>query len=288
MSEKYQQILKELMTKLPEVEVILVIDKNTNVIAYRASNQSVVKDLEKKIEPIAISTGVTYLSILKIQEHLELNNINQLYVKNSDGYLLVLKIDLNRLLLVKMALHTILVAVFLDFKNAIEKINKIPYIMPAGKISLERKLEEIEDEFQENYKIFFSYAKSDSSKFKIKEIAEYLETSFPNVEAMYFEKSNIAGEDILDYMERGVNWCNFFIWFHSPESMKSEAVKKEYKMAVYLGKKIISITTDFNELPLSARVTWSLLFKGNSNEICNQLMDDITNYDMKTATKQEW
>jgi len=217
---------------------------------------------------------------------LELKTIEQLYVKGSDGYLIVSQIDLNRLLLVKSARDAKLGLVFLGIKDAVEKIRKIHYTIPERKISIERKLEEIEDDFQENYKIFFSYAKSDSAKFKIKEIADYLNIKFLNVEIMYFEKSKIAGEDILDYMERGVKLCNFFIWFHSPESMLSEAVKKEYKMAVYPGKNIISITEDFNSFPLSMRVTWSILFKEDLKEIGNQLMNDITKYDdIRTKNK---
>ncbi|NGX33126.1 MAG: hypothetical protein K1060chlam4_01187 [Candidatus Anoxychlamydiales bacterium] len=229
-----------------------------------------------------------YLSILKLVEHLELSNIEELYVKGSTGYLIVVQIDLNRILLAKTVKDVRLGLIFLDLKKAVRKLREIPYTMPARKISLEQKLEEIKDEFQENYKIFFSYAKSDSTKFKIKKIAEYLEVNFPNIEIIYFERSKIAGEDILDYMERGVNWCNFFIWFHSPVSMKSKAVKKEYKMATYLGKNIISVTEDFNALPLSARVTWSILFIENLKDICTQLMNGITKYDEIRNIKQKW
>jgi len=282
MSEEYQQILKRTLDGIPEVKEVMIFDKNANIIAYRVS-----KNLEKKLDSIVISTGVAFLSILKLVDHFKLNTIDQLYVKGLDGYLLVVQIDLNRLLLVKTTKNVRLGLILLNIRVSAEKISKIPYKMPKRKISLEKKLEEIEEDIQENYKIFFSYANADSAKFKIKEIADYLENNFPRVEIMYFEKSKMAGEDILDYMERGVNWCNFFIWFHSPESMKSEAVIKEYKMAVYLGKRIISITEDFNTLPLSARVTWAILFKENIKEIGNQLMNDITNYDIRT-TKQEW
>ena len=282
MSENYQQIIIDLIERIPEITGIMILDINANIIAFKVN-----EDLEKILDPIAISTGVAYLSILKLVDHFKLNSLDQFYLRGSDGYLLTIQVDVNRLLLVRTTLEVKLGLIFLDTTFAVRKISKIPYIMPIRKISLEKKLEEIEDEIQEKYKIFFSYAKSDSSKFKIKEIAEFLENNFPNVEIMYFEKSKKTGEDILDYMERGVNWCNIFIWFHSPESMKSEAVKKEYKMAVYLGKNVITITEDFNSLPLSARVTWALLFNENIEETCNQIMNDITNYDIKSA-KQEW
>jgi len=159
--------------------------------------------------------------------------------------------------------------------------------MPERKVSLEKRLQEIEDEFKENYKIFFSYAKKVSQYFQIDKIASILEKNNPNVEVMYFEKSKIAGEDILDYMERGVKWCNIFVWFHSKNSLKSKAVIKEYKIAVYLGKKIITITEDFNALPLSARVSWAILYDPNIDKLCPKLMNDIKEYNISKA-KFEW
>ena len=282
MSEDYQKLIIGLIETIPEITGILILDINSNIIAFNVN-----EDFEKTLDPIAISTGVSYLSILKLVDHFKLNSLEQFYVRGSGGYVLIIQVDVNRLLLVRTTREVKLGLIFLDTRLWAEKISKIPYIMPKRKVSLEKKLEEIEDEFQEKYKIFFSYAKTDSHKLKIKDVAEFLENNFSNVEIMYFEKSKKTGEDILDYMERGVNWCNFFIWFHSPESMKSEAVKKEYKMAVYLGKNVITITEDFNSLPLSARVTWALLFNENIEETCNQIMNDITNYDIKNV-KQEW
>ena len=282
MSEIYQEIMSSLIEGIVEITGTLVLDINANMIA-----SAVNENIDKNLDSIVISTGMAYLSILKLIEHFNLESLDQFHVKGSDGYLLIIQIDHDRLLLVTATIEVKLGLALYDIKRYAQKISKIPYTMPKRKVSLEKKLEEIEDEIQEKYKIFFSYAMVDSTKFKIKEIAEFLENDFPNVEIMYFEKSKKTGEDILDYMERGVNWCNFFIWFHSPGSMKSEAVKKEYKMAVYLGKNVMTITEDFNALPLSARVTWSLLFNENIEETCNQVMNDITNYDIKMA-KQEW
>ncbi|KKK53051.1 hypothetical protein LCGC14_3098680 [marine sediment metagenome] len=61
----------------------------------------------------------------------------------------MLQIDLNRLLVVKTTNDIRLGKVFLEFRNAIEKISKIPYTIPVRKISLERKLEEVADELKE-------------------------------------------------------------------------------------------------------------------------------------------
>ena len=70
MSENYQQILKGTMDAIPEVIGILILDKNFNVIGHRV-NKNLDKKLEKKLEIIANSTGVAYLSISKLLEHLE-------------------------------------------------------------------------------------------------------------------------------------------------------------------------------------------------------------------------
>ena len=60
----------------------------------------------------------------------------------------MLQIDLNRLLLVKRTNDIKLGKVFLEFRNAIEKISEIPFTIAVRKISLDRKLEEIADELR--------------------------------------------------------------------------------------------------------------------------------------------
>ncbi|MFX0077259.1 MAG: TIR domain-containing protein [Candidatus Hermodarchaeota archaeon] len=281
MSESYDDIFKRLLSAIPEVKEVVCLDRNANLVASATPAY-------RNVDSIVMSTSVAYLSVIKLVLLLDLGDIEHFNIRGEDGWIFGFNADENRLLIVRTTKDVRFGLIMLDIKRTVEKLRKIPYSMPERKVSLERRLEEIEDEFRENYKLFFSYAKADSSKFKIKELADYVDNNFPNVQVMYFEKSKLAGEDILDYMERGVNWCNFFVWVHSPESMKSEAVKKEYKMAVYLGKKIISITNDFNSLPLSARVTWAILFNENIEELGAQLMDDISNYDIKTSTKQEF
>ena len=146
MSENYQQFIERIMGATPDVTGTLILDKNANVIDY-----SVKKNFEKKLDSIVISTGVAYLSILKLVGLLELNTIEQFYVKGSDGYLIVIQIDSNRLLLVKTTRDIKLGLILYDIRRTAEEISKIPYSMPTRKISLERKLEEIEEEFQEKY-----------------------------------------------------------------------------------------------------------------------------------------
>ena len=161
MSEDYQQFLTKLLGAIPEVKAALILDINANIIA-----SAVFKDLENKIDIIVISTGVAYLSILKLIDHFNLDVFDQFYVKGSDGYLIIVRIDKTRLLLARTTREIRFGLIMLDLRRTAEKISEIPYSMPKRKISLKEKLEEIEDEIQEKYKFFFSYAMSDSRSFR--------------------------------------------------------------------------------------------------------------------------
>lgn len=281
--EEYTEYLDLCISSSPVIKALILLDKNSNVLV------SVIKKKEiTKLDTISISAVVANLSGQKLIDQFLLGEVDQFYMRTQHGYLLLFQVDIQRILLTYIDTRDVrLGLIFLDLGRTVDKIRDIPYTMPKRKVSLEKRLQEIEDEFKENYRIFFSYAKKDTEYFQISNIAKYLEKNNPNVEIMYFEKSKIAGEDILDYMERGVNWCNMFVWFHSMNSLESKAVIKEYKMAVYLGKNVISITEDFNALPLSARVTWAILYDPNVQELCQKLMNDIKEYDLRKA-KFEW
>jgi predicted regulator of Ras-like GTPase activity (Roadblock/LC7/MglB family) len=251
----YDTILKKLLAAIPEVICAIVNDKNGYIIASAFS-----KNFNIELNSFSLSSAVVLLSAQKLINFLSYKEIEQFHLRSPEGFTFILKIDENRNFIILTKRDIMLGLFYLDCKRITQRLKLIEYKISQKKLNLEKKLQEIEDEFQERYKFFFSYAKEDSERFKIKELSEYLEKNFQNAEIMYFEKSKTSGEDILDYMERGVNWCNVFVWFHSKESVSSQAVEKEYKMAMYLGKNIISITEDFNALPLSARVTWSLKY----------------------------
>lgn len=271
----YQQILNNLSSAIREIKFLLLIDIDGNLISKEFKEDDTVNE-----DSFVLSSATSLLSIRKLLKTVNWADIDLFHVTSPNGSIIMRQIDSERVLVGGTSIDAKLGLVFLDFRRASEKLAKIPYTMPTRKVSLEDRLQQLEDEFRENYRIFFSYSMKDSQRFKIKEIAEYLEKQPSNIEIMYFEKSKTTGEDILDYMERGVEWCNLFIWFHSEDSKESSAVQKEYKMAEYLGKKIITITEDFNTLPLTARVTWALQFNEHV-----ETMGDTIYRDMKKLFK---
>ncbi|MFX1534284.1 MAG: TIR domain-containing protein, partial [Promethearchaeota archaeon] len=243
--KKYRQALKDLSASIPEIRFLILIDIDGNLISKEFKEDDTVDE-----DSFVLSSATSLLSIRKLLKTVNWADIDLFHVTSPNGNIIMRQIDSERVLVGGTSKDVRLGLAFLDFRRSSEVLAKIPYTMPTRKISLEDRLQELEDEFRENYRIFFSYSMKDSQRFKIKEIAEYLENKPSNIQIMYFEKSKTTGEDILDYMQRGVEWCNLFIWFHSEDSKESSAVQKEYKMAEYLGKKIITITEDFNTLPL--------------------------------------
>ncbi|MFX0066046.1 MAG: TIR domain-containing protein [Candidatus Hermodarchaeota archaeon] len=266
----YQQILNDLSAAIREIEFLLVIDIDGNLISKEYKEDHTVNE-----DSFVLSSATSLLSIRKLLKTVNWADIDMFHVTSLNGSIIMRQIDSERVLVGGANIDAKLGLVFLDFKRASQRLAQIPYTMPTRKVSLEDRLQELEDEFRENYRIFFSYSMKDSQRFKIKEIAEYLENKPSNIQIIYFEKSKTTGEDILDYMERGVEWCNLFIWFHSEDSKESSAVQKEYKMAEYLGKKIITITEDFNTLPLTARVTWALQFNENVETMGDTIFRDM-------------
>ncbi|MBN1213842.1 MAG: TIR domain-containing protein [Candidatus Lokiarchaeota archaeon] len=277
---RYDNICLDILKKLPEIISLSLFDVNANLITHMGGSQN----NELNLDSLIISAGIFVLSAQKIINLYNLDNLDQLLIRTGDRILLFVAAGSDRILLAQASRDIKLGLLFLDLIGTCREISKIPYEMPKRKINLENKLETLEKEFIGDYKIFISYAKNDSSYFKIKEIAENLENNNPDVKVMYFERDKIGGEDILNYMERGVQWCNVFVWFHSENSMNSKAVIDEYKMAKYLGKDIISVTEDFNSLPLSARVTWAILYENDIQKLTKKLLKDMKEYDLKNAT----
>lgn len=265
-NSEFDDILKDYFNSIPDIKLCLIIDRNGNMIASMAPEGV-------DIESITVSAILTLLSSQKLVIQIISGKIDNIMLRNPNGYLLLSYIDADRILVTGLGRDVRLGLIFLDTKRTIEKMSKIPYEMPERKVSFTKKLDEIEEILLENYKIFISYARADSEHFRISEFGNFLEDEFSDVEVMYFEKSKTAGEDILDYMTRGVKWCNVFVWFHSENAEKSSAVEKEYKMAEYLSKNIVSITEDRNRLPLSAKVGWVFPF----NEIVEDLSNNIYN-----------
>lgn len=127
------------------------------------------------------------------------------------------------------------------------------------------------------YKLFFSYDSQDSNYFKIKEIVDYIELNNQDFKIKYFERDKETGKSVIRYMEDGIEWCNFFIWFHSKNSEKSEAVNKEYDLAEMLNKNIITITENIDSLRPMAKAKWVLTYNHNIENISKLIIQRIKN-----------
>ncbi len=262
----FDEILKNLMKIEPEVTDIVLLDINGNVIASITNWDN--------LQSISVSSAVAQLSIQKLTQMIRLD-LDVQFLRCEQGYLIIYQISPELMILVNSNNNVKLGLIFLDLKRLRKQILDVPYEIPKRKESLEDKLQQVQDEIQENYKVFFSYCQVDSERFHVKKIAEFMMKRYPNVEVKYFEKSKTTGEAILDYMEESVKWCNIFVWFYSENAADSGPVQDEYKMAKYLSKKIISVTEDFNILPLSARVAWALKFEPDLKKMASTLYNDI-------------
>ena len=94
--------------------------------------------------------------------------------------------------------------------------------------------------------VLISYSLDELNKFKIKKIADKLK-SYPNIKVRYFTKD--AGEDIIEFMDEGVGWCNILLLFCSEKSKESDSVKIEWKSVLMKKKKIIPIFIEDKHIP---------------------------------------
>ncbi len=95
--------------------------------------------------------------------------------------------------------------------------------------------------------LFFSYLHKDIFFFRIDYIARKLK-SYPEIgEVLYFEAS--AKRSIPNYMSEGIQDCDVFILFCSPEALNSLAVGQEWGEAVSLHKEIIPVFMNEESIP---------------------------------------
>lgn len=131
-----------------------------------------------------------------------------------------------------------------------------------------------ETEFGQLFKVFFSYVSEDSILFKIERIAELLGE---NHAIRYFERDLKPGVYIHDFMEESVVWCDVFIWFFTPKVLKSASFT-EYKMACIAEKKIISVTENYENLPLRAKTQWAINYQNDVYDLFNKISSGLETY----------
>lgn len=163
----YEPILISFLKNVYDIKFALIIDKNGNLIA-----SAILKDIEDRMESLTIFSAILNFSNQKLIDLIFLGEIEQFYLRGTEGFFLTQRIDSERLLIVKALRDIRIGLVYLDMKRISEIIQRIPY-QPVGNLeSLESKLNKIEEEFRINNRIFFNYAIVEKDHYKLKNLID--------------------------------------------------------------------------------------------------------------------
>jgi len=133
-------------------------------------------------------------------------------------------------------------------------------------------MDELQYEIPSSLKIFFSYSRKDSNRYKIHTIAHTLKT-FPDIQRVfYYEGADY--HDIIEYMNDNIEICDIFVAFCSKNASKSRYIKDEWKAAYSENKIIIPVFSDFKDVPALLKSYLGVEFdksniKGSIHEIYN-------------------
>lgn len=163
----YESILLTFLDNVPEVQFAIVIDKNGNLIAGAYP-----EDIEDRVESLTIFSGIVNFSNQKLIDLIFLGEIEQFYLRGSEGFFLNQRIDSERLLIIKTSRDVRLGLVYLDMKRISEKFSKIPYQIVGNIENLESKLNKIEEEFRKNSQIFFNYTIVEKEHYRLKNLID--------------------------------------------------------------------------------------------------------------------
>ncbi|MFX1234495.1 MAG: toll/interleukin-1 receptor domain-containing protein [Promethearchaeota archaeon] len=107
--------------------------------------------------------------------------------------------------------------------------------------------------------IFISYATVDSDFFQIPKITRVL-SSYPEIKEILYWEADMH-DDIYQYMDDNLKQCKVVLLFCSKNSLYSEAVKMEWRSALKLGKKLIPIFVEPNDIPALLSTKLGIQFK---------------------------
>ena len=102
-------------------------------------------------------------------------------------------------------------------------------------------------------KVFISYASPDLKPFRIPEMANRLENTEKIERVFYWDRDSTAQKSIVKYMEESITVSNVILIVCTEASNESGPVQQETDMAVYLGKRIVPIFQDINDVRISLR-----------------------------------
>lgn len=241
-SDTYDDLLKKLLGAIPEIKFAAVLDTNANLIAY-----AVPKNIEDKIQSIAISSVALHLSAQKLVNQLFLGDINYFQFKCSNGWFFLYSIDSERTLLVVTTGEVSDGLIKLDCRRTVGKLHKIEYQIPERKVSLEKKLQEIKKERERIEKDLLE--KTEKAKKERKKVEKNLKMRFPKIETLIQDKRlskavdelndirTIAKEyklgEIITWIDKKLDLCNNL----EKQRLELEKINKIKKLVLELGTK---------------------------------------------------
>jgi len=163
----YELTLIQFLNDVPETKLAIVIDKNGNMIAGAYP-----EDIEDRVESLTIFSAILNFSNQKLIDLMFLGEVQQCYLRGSEGYFLYQRIDIERILIVKTSRDARLGLINLDIMRMSENFRKIPYQIIVNSDTLESKLNNIEEEFRQNNKIFFNYAIVEKDHYRLKNLID--------------------------------------------------------------------------------------------------------------------
>lgn len=267
-TQEIEEILLNYMELNDEMKAAIIFDQDGTVIA-----KAIPSSMSDQIDSIKYAMSV--VSVKNFLKMFRISDLDQFYIRWTDGYLFFFQIDPIHYLLAYTSSDIKMGGLFFDTSRVKEKLAHIVKDRTLNS-DIQRQFSNFEESILKSYRLFFSYALKDSDLFNVKNIASYWESHNTNVQIRYFERDKKFGRDIYEYMESGVAWCNRFIWFHSDNSLKSDAVQQEFKMAQNQGKKLFTITNHLEALPILAKsnkyYSWTNQASVDLDNLLNQII----------------
>jgi len=125
-----------------------------------------------------------------------------------------------------------------DIKSKLDSWTKDKEVTPVSTADISIKKEII---------VFMSYVTKDAEAFKIKEIANSLDKYERIKKVLYWERD--TEDNIQKYMSDNLGACDVLLLFCSPNTLVSKPVGDEWTAANAMGKPIIPVFTDDNDIP---------------------------------------
>ncbi len=193
----YEILLKQILGGIPEIKIALILDKNGNLIAGAYPGE-----FEDRIESLSIFSAILNLSNQKLIDLIFLGEIETFYLKGSEGYFILSRVDNERLLIVKTTKNVRIGLINMDCRRFVEKIRNIPHHTFETFENLEEKLKKIEREFVENNQIFFNYATTEDKNYQLKNLINTVKGQILETDS----RKIFRREHHYSILDSGKNW----------------------------------------------------------------------------------